>query len=70
MRMKFQGAPETIEERLVDVPAWYVNTYKKYTRQGSRVLALAYKFLPEMTVRMQSLFPSLTFLLVLGRCTL
>ncbi|KAL0388189.1 UNVERIFIED_CONTAM: putative manganese-transporting ATPase PDR2, partial [Sesamum radiatum] len=44
------GAPETIQERLVDVPSWYVNTYKKHTRQGSRVLALAYKSLPEMTV--------------------
>ncbi|KAL3639680.1 putative manganese-transporting ATPase pdr2 [Castilleja foliolosa] len=45
-----KGAPETIQERLVDVPAWYVKTYKKYTRQGSRVLALAHKSLPEMTV--------------------
>lgn len=45
-----KGAPETIQERLVDVPAWYVRTYKKHTRQGSRVLALAYKSLPEMTV--------------------
>lgn len=32
------------------MPAWYVQTYKKHTRQGSRVLALAYKSLPEMTV--------------------
>ncbi|KAK4406125.1 putative manganese-transporting ATPase PDR2, partial [Sesamum angolense] len=47
--LNFQGAPETIQERLVDVPSWYVNTYKKHTRQGSRVLALAYKSLPEMT---------------------
>ncbi|KAL6511787.1 putative manganese-transporting ATPase pdr2 [Orobanche gracilis] len=45
-----KGAPETIQERLVDVPTWYVKTYKKYTRQGSRVLALAYKSLPDMTV--------------------
>ncbi|KAK4407907.1 putative manganese-transporting ATPase PDR2 [Sesamum angolense] len=45
-----KGAPETIQERLVDVPSWYVNTYNKHTRQGSRVLALAYKSLPEMTV--------------------
>ncbi|PIN20836.1 P-type ATPase [Handroanthus impetiginosus] len=45
-----KGAPETIQERLVDVPAWYVKTYKKHTRQGSRVLALAYKSLPDMTV--------------------
>ena len=27
-----------------------METYKKYTRQGSRVLALAYKLLPEMPV--------------------
>ncbi|KAK3135708.1 hypothetical protein QOZ80_5BG0422460 [Eleusine coracana subsp. coracana] len=45
-----KGAPETIQERLVDLPAAYVETYKKYTRQGSRVLALAYKSLPEMPV--------------------
>ncbi|KAL6572787.1 putative manganese-transporting ATPase pdr2 [Orobanche minor] len=45
-----KGAPETIQERLVDLPTWYVKTYKKYTRQGSRVLALAYKSLPDMTV--------------------
>ncbi|GJM88530.1 hypothetical protein PR202_ga04604 [Eleusine coracana subsp. coracana] len=45
-----KGAPETIQERLVDVPAAYVETYKKYTRQGSRVLALAFKSLPEMPV--------------------
>ncbi|KAL7124750.1 hypothetical protein ABFS83_14G070300 [Erythranthe nasuta] len=45
-----KGAPETIEERLIDVPEWYVKTYKKHTRQGSRVLALAYKSLQDMTV--------------------
>lgn len=45
-----KGAPETIQGRLIDVPSSYVKTYKKYTRQGSRVLALAFKSLPEMTV--------------------
>ncbi|KAM7278951.1 hypothetical protein ACFE04_006085 [Oxalis oulophora] len=45
-----KGAPETIQERLVDLPLSYVETYKAYTRQGSRVLALAYKTLPEMTI--------------------
>ncbi|XP_015061017.1 probable manganese-transporting ATPase PDR2 [Solanum pennellii] len=45
-----KGAPETIQERLIDVPQSYVPTYKKYTRQGSRVLALAFKSLPDMTV--------------------
>ncbi|XP_024977982.1 probable manganese-transporting ATPase PDR2 [Cynara cardunculus var. scolymus] len=45
-----KGAPETIQERLNDVPAFYISTYKRYTRQGSRVLALAFKPLPDMTV--------------------
>ena len=45
-----QGAPETIQEKLVDLPTAYVETYKKYTRQGSWVLALAYKLLPKMPV--------------------
>lgn len=45
-----KGAPETIQDRLIDVPSSYVETYKKYTRQGSRVLALAFKSLPDMTV--------------------
>ncbi|XP_057826971.1 probable manganese-transporting ATPase PDR2 [Cryptomeria japonica] len=45
-----KGAPETIQERLLITPPGYVDTYKHYTRQGSRVLALAYKHLPEMPV--------------------
>ncbi|CAO2833629.1 unnamed protein product [Amaranthus hypochondriacus] len=45
-----KGAPETIQDRLISLPPSYIETYKKYTRQGSRVLALAYKPLPEMTV--------------------
>ncbi|KAF9596590.1 hypothetical protein IFM89_012713 [Coptis chinensis] len=45
-----KGAPETIGDRLTDLPSSYVDTYKKYTRQGSRVLALAYKPLQEMSV--------------------
>ncbi|KAM1366232.1 hypothetical protein ACFX2I_044366 [Malus domestica] len=45
-----KGAPETIQGRLTEVPSFYVETYKKFTRQGSRVLALAYKSLPDMTV--------------------
>ncbi|CAL8997942.1 unnamed protein product [Prunus brigantina] len=45
-----KGAPETIQGRLTEVPSFYVETYKRFTRQGSRVLALAYKSLPDMTV--------------------
>ncbi|XP_031484835.1 probable manganese-transporting ATPase PDR2 [Nymphaea colorata] len=45
-----KGAPETIQGRLTELPQGYVDTYKQFTRQGSRVLALAYKSIPEMTV--------------------
>ena len=45
-----KGAPEIIQDRLINVPPSYVETYKKYTRQGSRVLALAHKSLSDMTV--------------------
>ncbi|KAG4968190.1 hypothetical protein JHK87_033841 [Glycine soja] len=44
------GAPEVIQDRLIDIPPSYVETYKKYTRQGSRVVALTYKSLDDMTV--------------------
>ncbi|KAI1276786.1 hypothetical protein F5Y07DRAFT_364989 [Xylaria sp. FL0933] len=38
-----KGAPETIMKMLVTVPDDYEETYKYFTRRGSRVLALAYK---------------------------
>ncbi|CAJ2512455.1 Uu.00g054700.m01.CDS01 [Anthostomella pinea] len=38
-----KGAPETIMKMLVTVPRDYEETYKYFTRRGSRVLALAYK---------------------------
>ncbi|EFX02155.1 cation transporting protein [Grosmannia clavigera kw1407] len=38
-----KGAPETIMKRLVSVPNDYEETYKYFTRMGSRVLALAFK---------------------------
>ncbi len=38
-----KGAPETIMTMLVTVPADYEETFKYFTRTGSRVLALAYK---------------------------
>ncbi|KAH8678586.1 hypothetical protein BGZ60DRAFT_401385 [Tricladium varicosporioides] len=40
-----KGAPETIMKFLVKVPADYEETFKYFTRKGSRVLALAYKHL-------------------------
>lgn len=38
-----KGAPETIRKFLVNVPPNYEETFKYFTRNGSRVLALAYK---------------------------
>ncbi|TAQ84295.1 hypothetical protein B7494_g7385 [Chlorociboria aeruginascens] len=40
-----KGAPETIMKMLVKVPKDYEETYKYFTRKGSRVLALAFKHL-------------------------
>ncbi|KAI5286446.1 hypothetical protein KEM52_001995 [Ascosphaera acerosa] len=40
-----KGAPETIRKMLVDVPPDYEETFKHFTRNGARVLALAYRFL-------------------------
>ncbi|KAL1974137.1 hypothetical protein VTN31DRAFT_5697 [Thermomyces dupontii] len=40
-----KGAPETIRTMLVDVPPHYEETFKYFTRNGARVLALAYKYL-------------------------
>ncbi|KAK3390673.1 hypothetical protein B0H63DRAFT_410616 [Podospora didyma] len=40
-----KGAPETIMKMLVSVPKDYEETFKYFTRRGSRVLALAYKHL-------------------------
>ncbi|KAI9756553.1 MAG: hypothetical protein M4579_003812 [Chaenotheca gracillima] len=40
-----KGAPETIRAMLVDTPPNYEETFKYFTRNGSRVLALAYKYI-------------------------
>src|SRR5205807_1258397 len=40
-----KGAPETVRNMLVKVPADYEETFKWFTRRGSRVLALGYKYL-------------------------
>lgn len=46
-----KGAPEKILEFLdkKHVPDKYVETYKHFAREGMRVLALAYKYLPDIT---------------------
>jgi len=45
-----KGAPETIKGMLRDCPEWYDETYKWYTRRGSRVLALGAKDMDNMSV--------------------
>ena len=40
-----KGAPETIRNMLTKVPPNYEETFKYFTRNGGRVLALAYKYL-------------------------
>ncbi|KAK6202685.1 P-type ATPase [Scheffersomyces amazonensis] len=40
-----KGAPETIRNMIIDAPENYEQIYKSFTRAGSRVLALAYKYL-------------------------
>lgn len=42
-----KGAPETIQEMLAVVPEGYEEHYKSWARKGKRVLALAYKVLPQ-----------------------
>ena len=38
-----KGAPETLKGMYKMVPSWYDETYRYYTRRGSRVLALGIK---------------------------
>ena len=40
-----KGAPETIRGMLTHVPPYYEETFKHFTRNGGRVLALAYRYL-------------------------
>lgn len=43
-----KGAPETIRLMLKEIPADYDEHYKYWARRGKRVLALAYKHLPQI----------------------
>lgn len=42
-----KGAPETLKTMITNLPPNYEETYKSFTRTGSRVLALGYKFLED-----------------------
>ncbi|KAI9596892.1 hypothetical protein BDF19DRAFT_471043 [Syncephalis fuscata] len=41
-----KGAPETLQHMYDHVPSFYEETFKYFTRRGSRVLALGYKVMP------------------------
>lgn len=43
-----KGAPETVKNMLSEVPDFYDETYKHFTRKGSRVLALGTRDLENM----------------------
>ncbi|KIK22075.1 hypothetical protein PISMIDRAFT_11918 [Pisolithus microcarpus 441] len=45
-----KGAPETIKTMLATIPQWYDETYKWYSRRGSRVLALGTKEIEPMSI--------------------
>ncbi|KAI9726714.1 MAG: hypothetical protein M1834_008649 [Cirrosporium novae-zelandiae] len=55
-----KGAPETIGTMLSTVPPKYEETFKYFTRNGGRVLALAYKFLTHDAELGQSRINNLT----------
>ncbi|KAF9987666.1 hypothetical protein BGZ65_002524 [Modicella reniformis] len=42
-----KGAPETLKNMYSQLPKHYEDIYKHFTRRGSRVLALGYKYLPD-----------------------
>lgn len=44
-----KGAPETLRDMVIDAPENYEAIYKSFTRAGSRVLALGYKYLDAKT---------------------
>jgi cation-transporting ATPase 13A1 len=44
-----KGAPETLKKMYAKVPDNYDETYKYFTRRGSRVLALGQKEMPAMS---------------------
>lgn len=52
-----KGAPETIKTMLSVVPNGYDDTYKWFTRKGSRVLALAMKEMDALSSDKVSIYP-------------
>lgn len=49
MKVLCKGAPEVLQQLLVETPDIYEEYYSYYVKHGYRVIALAYKDLPEST---------------------
>jgi manganese-transporting P-type ATPase len=49
LRVLSKGAPEVLKKYMKTYPSNYDETYLQYTKNGSRVLAVAYKDVPKMT---------------------
>ena len=58
-----KGAPETIKTMLSVVPKGYDDTYKWFTRKGSRVLALAMKEMDALSSDKVSIYPTVLCLM-------
>ena len=58
-----KGAPETIKTMLSVVPEGYDDTYKWFTRKGSRVLALAMKEMNALSSDKVSIYPRVFYLM-------
>lgn len=49
LRVLSKGAPEVLCKFMKDIPADYKDIYLKYVKNGARVLALAWKHIPNMS---------------------
>ena len=53
LKVLSKGAPEILKKYLKEYPADYEDTYLRYTKDGARVLAMAYKNVPRMNQEAQ-----------------
>jgi cation-transporting ATPase 13A1 len=57
LRVLSKGAPEVLFKFMKDIPADYKEIYLKYVKNGARVLALAWKHLPQMSQQDVNAYP-------------
>ena len=50
IRVFSKGAPEVLKNFMKDVPADFEQIYLDYVKNGGRVLALGYKYVPKMSM--------------------